>query len=174
MQFADKLIALRKARGLTQEDLASKLNVSRQAIGKWESGQSLPETDKIPSIGDYFGVTTDYLLTDKEDNAEQSKVHVQLNPTSKSKSFFTGLVLLFLGTLTDLVVIVAAAINLPSINAWSTSYPSKLWFLIVSGMSQYNDGADGLGLGWVFVLGIVAIIVGILLLILDSFRRKKK
>ena len=47
MEFAEKLIALRKSRELTQEQLAERLNVSRQSISKWESGQAIPELEKL-------------------------------------------------------------------------------------------------------------------------------
>lgn len=50
MRFGDKLIKLRKKNGLSQEDLANKLNVSRQSVSKWESNNTYPETDKIVQI----------------------------------------------------------------------------------------------------------------------------
>lgn len=50
MEFAEKLIALRKSRELTQEQLAEQLNVSRQSISKWESGQVIPEVEKIVEL----------------------------------------------------------------------------------------------------------------------------
>lgn len=65
MIFADKLIGLRKKEGWSQEDLAEKLGVSRQAISKWESAQSLPDLNKLLNLSDIFGVSTDYLLKDE-------------------------------------------------------------------------------------------------------------
>ena len=62
MDFSEKLLTLRKAKNLTQEELAEKLNVSRQSVSKWESGQAVPELDKIVAISTVFDVTTDYLL----------------------------------------------------------------------------------------------------------------
>lgn len=62
MNFSEKLLTLRKANGLTQEQLAEKLDVSRQSVSKWESGQAIPEPEKIVALGDVFHVTTDYLL----------------------------------------------------------------------------------------------------------------
>ena len=61
MEFAEKLIALRKSRELTQEQLAEQLNVSRQSISKWESGQVIPEVEKIVELSKAFDVTVDYL-----------------------------------------------------------------------------------------------------------------
>ena len=62
MNLADRIQYLRKARGISQEGLADEIGVSRQAVSKWESEQSMPDLDKIVSLSDYFEVTTDYLL----------------------------------------------------------------------------------------------------------------
>ena len=62
MNLSDRIQYLRKVRGISQEGLAEKLGVSRQAVSKWESEQSMPDLDKIISMSDYFEVTTDYLL----------------------------------------------------------------------------------------------------------------
>jgi len=69
MILADKIIMLRKKCGWSQEELAEKLNVSRQSVSKWEGAQSVPDLDKILQMSKIFGVTTDYLLKDEiEDN----------------------------------------------------------------------------------------------------------
>lgn len=65
MILADKIIKERKRLGLSQEELAEKMNVSRQAVSKWEGGQSIPEIEKILQLSSLFGVTTDYLLKDE-------------------------------------------------------------------------------------------------------------
>lgn len=64
MIFADKLIELRRRNGWSQEDLASRLNVSRQAVAKWEGAQTVPSLDKILQLSEIFEVSTDYLLKD--------------------------------------------------------------------------------------------------------------
>lgn len=66
MSIADRIQLQRKEKGLSQDDLASVIGVSRQAVSKWESEQSSPDLDKIISLSDYFGVTTDYLLKGTE------------------------------------------------------------------------------------------------------------
>lgn len=63
--FADKLYSLRTQSGYSQEALAEKVNVSRQAISKWELGLTLPDTDKIVALSKVFDVTIDYLLKDE-------------------------------------------------------------------------------------------------------------
>ena len=65
MVLADKIMRLRKRQGWSQEELASRLNVSRQSVSKWESAMSVPELDKILMLSQLFGVTTDYLLKDE-------------------------------------------------------------------------------------------------------------
>lgn len=62
MNLSDRIQALRKARGISQEELADRVGVSRQAVSKWESEQSSPDLDKIILLSEYFEVTTDYLL----------------------------------------------------------------------------------------------------------------
>lgn len=62
MNFAQKLTNLRIQNGYSQEKLAEKLYVSRQAVSKWEVGTTLPETDKIIAISNFFDVSIDYLL----------------------------------------------------------------------------------------------------------------
>ena len=66
MTFGEKLQALRKARGWSQEELAQRINVSRQALSKWESGASVPDTENVVALSRLFGVPTDYLLLDEQ------------------------------------------------------------------------------------------------------------
>ena len=64
MKLPDKIIKLRKTKGISQEELAEQLNVSRQAISRWENGSALPDAQNILQISKLFNVTTDYLLND--------------------------------------------------------------------------------------------------------------
>ncbi|MBR6753592.1 MAG: helix-turn-helix transcriptional regulator [Clostridia bacterium] len=67
MILADKIISLRKKMGWSQEELAHQLNVSRQAVSKWESAQSVPDLERVLQLSQLFGVTTDYLLKDEQE-----------------------------------------------------------------------------------------------------------
>ena len=79
--LSEKLYQLRKKSGLSQEQLAEQLNVSRQAISKWESGSAFPESEKLIIISNYFGVSVDYLLKDEvEDDAKTANNEVGKNP----------------------------------------------------------------------------------------------
>ncbi len=62
MNIGDRILCLRKTKGISQEELADKVGVSRQAVSKWESEQSTPDLDKVIIMSDYFEVTTDYIL----------------------------------------------------------------------------------------------------------------
>lgn len=65
MEFCQKLQKMRKEKGMSQEELAAQLGVSRQAVSKWESGQGYPEMQKLLMIGNLFSVSMDYLLKDE-------------------------------------------------------------------------------------------------------------
>jgi|LSQX01.3.fsa_nt_gb transcriptional regulator with XRE-family HTH domain len=76
MILADKIIMLRKRYGWSQEELAEKMQVTRQSVSKWEGAQSIPDLDKILRLSQIFGVSTDYLLKDELEDAEYSD-HVE-------------------------------------------------------------------------------------------------
>lgn len=75
MNLSEKILYCRKKAGMSQLDLADALGVSRQAVSKWETGESNPDVTKLPQMAALFGVTTDYLLSDKpvEKNAEPAE-----------------------------------------------------------------------------------------------------
>ncbi len=81
MNMADRIEYLRKTNGISQEELADKVGVSRQAVSKWENEQSLPDLEKIITMSDYFGVTTDYILKGIEPVADKEQKSSEL--TSK-------------------------------------------------------------------------------------------
>ena len=64
MRLPDKIILLRKQNGWSQEELAEKLKVSRQAVSRWENGTALPDAQNVLQLSKLFYVTTDYLLND--------------------------------------------------------------------------------------------------------------
>ena len=66
MELSERLVRLRKQKGLSQFDVAESLHISRQAISKWESGSSIPSTDNLRLLGNLYGVTVDILLNGEE------------------------------------------------------------------------------------------------------------
>lgn len=86
MNFAEKILSLRTEYGYSQETLAEKLNVSRQAVSKWESGATLPETDKLITLSNFFGVSIDYLLKDNmQHNSHESLDRIVLKFLGSAK-----------------------------------------------------------------------------------------
>lgn len=72
MIIADKIVKLRKSKGWSQEELAEKIEVSRQSVSKWESANSIPDINRIIELAKLFEVTTDYLLKDDIEEIELS------------------------------------------------------------------------------------------------------
>ena len=67
MHLAEKILQCRKKAGLSQEALAERIGVSRQAVSKWETGEAMPELSTVVALAKEFGVTTDWLLSDEEE-----------------------------------------------------------------------------------------------------------
>lgn len=83
MEFNNKLYQLRKQKGLSQEELANRLNVSRQTVSKWEVGDSTPDMEKLVAISDLFEISLDELVVDKApvyvgENATKSEIVSEL------------------------------------------------------------------------------------------------
>lgn len=96
MNMADRIQYLRKSKGISQEELADKVGVSRQAVSKWESEQSTPDIERVILLSDFFDVTTDYLLKGIEPVSE--------NTTEKSDARIFSLV----GSVLNFIGLVAA------------------------------------------------------------------
>ncbi len=83
MKLEEKIAFLRKRNGWSQEELGFRLDVSRQAVSKWEMGDSVPDLDKIIKMSEVFGCTTDYLL--KDENASVKTVEEEGVPSPESE-----------------------------------------------------------------------------------------
>ncbi len=89
MILAEKLVVLRKQAGLSQEDLADKLDVSRQAVHKWETGQSRPDLDNMKILSMLYSVSIDNLLDDKADIIHKNEDFVQRTTAAPLQTQFT-------------------------------------------------------------------------------------
>ena len=93
MNFNEKLISLRKSKGLSQEELGNELKVSRQTISKWESCQSYPDFQRLVLLSDYFGLSLDELVKDidvqevREKNINGEKLSSVYNDMNNVKKF---------------------------------------------------------------------------------------
>jgi len=92
MNFNEKLIELRKSKGLSQDELGQKLGVSRQTISKWELAQSYPDFQRLVSLSDYFGIPLDALVKDidvqdvRDKNLSEKQLSVIYDDVQNAKS----------------------------------------------------------------------------------------
>ena len=100
MKLSDKIIKLRKTNGWSQEELAEKLDVSRQAISRWESAAAQPDATNILKLSKLFGVTTDYLLNDDYESDNDLPKVKEINQEGISQT------LIFMVTLEVMVLII--------------------------------------------------------------------
>lgn len=155
MILADKIVRLRKKQGLSQEELAEKLDVSRQAISKWESAHSIPELDKILQLGYIFGVSTDYLLKDEieeEDSVEDTrKIGVKKVSLEEANKYLEMRKRVALYTALATFLCILSPITLIILGALS-EYPTY-------GVSEILMGTVGLGVMFAFILCAVPLFI---------------
>ena len=77
MNIADRIQYLRKQKGYSQEELADKVGVSRQAVSKWESEQTTPDLEKVIAMSELFEVTTDYILKGDRKSTRLNSSHIE-------------------------------------------------------------------------------------------------
>ena len=90
MTTAEKLVRLRKEKGLSQLQLAEEINVSRQAISRWEVGLAVPSREKLKALSELYHVSMDYLLSDKEAEDVQKVSEPEDEAKEKIVKPFTG------------------------------------------------------------------------------------
>ena len=151
MEFHEKLQVLRKQKGLTQEELAEALFVSRTAISKWESGRGYPNIDSLKAIATFFSVTIDELLSSEEvltiaeNDGKQKEAHL--------RDLVFGL----------LDVSVAMAFFVPFFGQKADGYVQAVSLLALTEISAYLKAA--------YFASIIAMIAfGIITLVLQNYR----
>lgn len=97
MALPEKLYDLRKKSGLSQEQLAERLGVSRQSVSKWESGRSVPEGDKLIAISECFNVSLDYLMRDGAEPPVSEERGGEQPRANMGTGFFAGLAVCLAG-----------------------------------------------------------------------------
>lgn len=106
--LSEKIRALRRKSGLSQDELAERLDVSRQAVSKWELGSAVPTADKLVEIADYFGVSLDYLMRgcpENDGNTDRERISAASDMPGKPKHSCRRIAGLFL-IVTAIVVFV--------------------------------------------------------------------
>lgn len=136
MTFGEKLQKLRRSSGLSQEQLAEKLAVTRQAVSKWELGDSLPDAGRILDLSRLFDVSTDYLL---KDEAEESAPAAPAPPAEKKRRgkglLISAAITGGLGALGFLVVAVLSTMILSNVAATYIDDNGKRWYTTGVGYS---------------------------------------
>ena len=123
MNFNEKLINLRKTKGMSQEELGAELKVSRQTISKWESGQSYPDFQRLVLLSDYFGLTLDELVKDidvqevRDKNISNEKINSIYNDINTAKAFVKWY-LIIAGIAAGIVLILFAYFIINSLFVW--------------------------------------------------------
>ena len=128
MKLSEKIIELRKANGMTQEELAAICNVSRQSISKWEADISLPETEKLLILGETFHVSLDVLLKDNLALNEVKEVHSCGSNAiqGKKQEVYEGI--LIKESITDDSVI--DLLHVHKVELWNTGGKPKYWTVL--------------------------------------------
>ncbi len=131
MTFGEKLQKLRRSSGLSQEQLAEKLAVTRQAVSKWELGDSLPDAGRILDLSRLFDVSTDYLLKDEAE--ESAPAGPAPAPPAEKKRRGKGLLISAaitggLGALGFLVVAVLSTMIQSTVDATYADENGRIWY----------------------------------------------
>lgn len=156
MELSEKSYLLRKKSGLSQEQLAEKIGVSRQAVSKWESGQSVPESDKLVAISSYFNVSLDYLM--KQDFQQQSDLPNRHSNSPVTSFARTQWMLGIISSVAGIICLIMWGV-LSVFNPVASSQISEASMISIDGNGIF------------LILCIVAIILGAVLL-LKSTKKK--
>lgn len=170
MKLHEKIITYRKKCGLSQETLAEKIGVSRQAVSKWETGDALPEITKLKSLADCFGVTVDFLL-DEETDEYKPYINEKSTGVDRVVNGFGGLfekIVLYLKNHSWIVGVVVILIGV------SIAIKGLMEFIPAIGFLQF--GFPGFTILLVLILGIAYMAVGALLTVfgIKIIKKSKK
>ena len=154
MTFGEKLQALRKARSWSQEELATQINVSRQALSKWESGASVPDTEHVVALSRLFGVSTDYLLLENGETTAQAVPTAA--PSAESKWPIMRIVWLF--------TMILAILGKIALRIWASTLPPTVVYNgsdrvgELNGMRNLTETYD---VGWLVFLTWFLLLLGL-------------
>jgi len=175
MTFGETLASLRKTKSLSQEQLAEKLNLTRQTISKWELNQSTPDIDYLVQLSDFFDVSTDYLIKGEQannilnsDNTNfESGITTHIETKSSSVNIYKWCVF-FGGVLMIASLIgIGAFIICSALDPWSVSIDDMEF----EGVLGYLIGTKTL---WFFIILSILFIAGVLISAYGIIREIKK
>ena len=163
MILADKIIQLRKQQGWSQEDLAERMDVSRQSVSKWESTVSIPDMDKVIKLSKLFGVSTDYLLMDDLEDVEFASYEQADSVKKISLDMANQFLLDSKNSLRKIAAGVMLCIFAPIILIGLVAYNAQFPSLIS------EEVAVAIGLGFLFTL----VFISVMIFINESMKMKK-
>ena len=187
MTLSEKIAYCRRRNGLSQEELAEKIGVSRQAVSKWETGEAQPEIGKLRQLSDAFGVSTDWLLSEEEP-VEPKQTPVQNTASEAEKlpgilgklfrrfGWLAGVYTIVAGTLISIVGLAAILISNAMLNGFheSTSQMYDGFGSMASVMESATPINPVAIIGTIIlVFGVLVLIFGIVLTVLLLRLRKK-
>lgn len=175
MTIGEKILNLRKARGWSQEELAERIGVSRQAVSRWESDSAKPDADKIIAICDLFGVSADYLLRDIAAGLEQEQQPFAAAEGTVHKPWFSWLTAAF-GGITLFVLRILASVNRTHISpVFEASANGGPEVMVSSGYyTGFSYYVENNGLEWLVWLASIALITGASGIIWAKYKAWKK
>lgn len=160
MTIGDKILNMRKARGWSQEELADRLGVTRQAVSRWESGSAKPDADKIVDICDIFGVFADYLLRDKyAGEGELGSPEQETVSSSSSGPLVTSWQILGILMILSGVLVLAALGIMSAVNPHVYAIFGGPEYRGILGYIMGND------LWWLVIADGVVVLTGVILLV---------
>ena len=136
MTIGERLYNLRKEKNISQEELANALDVSRQTVSKWETGESMPDLNKVGPICDYFGITSDELLSGAQNRVEAKKEDKR-NKFARNLAISVGLYILSLVA----IILCSALFNQPiiGVSIFFTMIAVATGLIIYSGIVYGKD-----------------------------------
>lgn len=166
MTTGEKIQALRKARGWSQEELASQIGVSRQAVSRWESDSTKPEAEKLLALSDTFGVSTDYLLRD------DGAVCAAPSPAGQAPDWFAWAMTAF-GGITLFVLKILSSIHRTFVEPAQQVEADGTVTIVSSGYyTGFSHYIQSLGLGWLVWLAAGALALGMGKLLWNWWKRR--
>lgn len=160
MTIGEKILNMRKARGWSQEELAERVGVSRQAVSRWEADSAKPDADRIIAICDLFGVSADYLLRDMAAGERQEAVVLPAAKNTEPKPWLSWAMTVF-GAVTLFILRILASVNRTYISPVAEADSSGRVTVIQAGYySGFGYYIEENGLEWLVWLAGISLLAG--------------
>ena len=170
MELGEKICHLRKLSGMTQEQLAEKLNIARQTLSKWENGTSMPDVESVVRLSSLFRISLDELLLEEERHREEEKTQITLEDMMRINAHSRRMNLLFSSGLVFLAIGIIIAAFEKMLEATTGNLTYILYRYIAVGEFQ----APPLNYERLLLPAILACAVGVALCLCGVFLRKNK